>query len=281
VTDSGIVVDMRTARILAAAVAAVAVLLPATAAAAAPTLTRYRSLPGTAWWTEAGATVVAADSTVDATTLAGLRGALRNRGTLVRDGGTLRRHIAGADPFYQAGGFGRCLIGFNARAGSTYYFLTSRHCVGGVASTVYADAAATVVLGVVTTVTPTYDTALIRYTNTTIAKPSAVNTYPGLAPIRTFGSPAIGQRVTRSGPSGVRTGTVTAVNVTVNYADGTVLGLIRTNICSQPGDSGGPLFAGTVGIGITSGGSGSCASGGVSYYASAVRAGSTYGVGPY
>ncbi|HTF07299.1 MAG TPA: hypothetical protein VK659_03915 [Asanoa sp.] len=53
----------------------------------------------------------------------------------MRDSGALLRHIAGADPFYPAGGFGgRCLIGFNARAGSTYYFLTSRHCVGRVAA---------------------------------------------------------------------------------------------------------------------------------------------------
>ncbi|MEV4537849.1 S1 family peptidase [Asanoa sp. NPDC049518] len=272
---------MRVTRILAAAVASVAVLLPASTAAAAPGLDRYRSLPGTAWWTDAaGATVVAVDETVPSTAAAGLEAALRGRGHLVREKGTLRRHIAGADQFFQAGGF-RCLIGFNARAGSTYYFLTSRHCVGSVGGTVYADAAATVPLGVVSVVTPGQDTALIRYTNTTIAKPSAVNTYPGLAPIRSFGSSAIGSRVTRSGPNGVRSGTVTALNVTVNYADGTVTGLIRTNICGQPGDSGGPLFAGTVGVGITSGGSGSCTTGGVSYYASAARAGSAYGVGPY
>jgi len=282
VTRSGIFIDMRLARILAAA-ATFAVLLPATAAVAAPSLAAYRNLPGTAWWTDAnGASVVAVDETVPARAAAGLASALRGRGQVVHEKGALRRHIAGADPFYHAGGFGgRCLIGFNARAGSTYYFLTSRHCVGAVGSTVYADAAATVPLGVVTTVTPSYDTALIRYTNTTIAKPSAVNTYPGLAPIRSFGLSAVGTRVTRSGPNGLRTGTITALNVTVNYADGAVTGLIRTNICTQPGDSGGPLFAGTVGIGITSGGTGSCASGGVSYYAAAARAGSAYGVGPY
>ncbi|GIF69058.1 hypothetical protein Ais01nite_70930 [Asanoa ishikariensis] len=271
---------MRLARILAT-VATLTVLLPATTAVAAPSLAAYRSLPGTAWWTSpAGETVVAVDETVPTSRVAGLRKALRDRGQVVQEKGTLRRHIAGADPFFQAGGF-RCLIGFNARAGSTYYFLTSRHCVGAVGSTVYADAAATVPLGVVTTVTPSYDTALIRYTNTTIAKPSAVNIYPGLAPISTFGTRAVGTRVTRSGPSGVRSGTVTALNVTVNYADGAVTGLIRTNICSQPGDSGGPLFAGTTGVGITSGGSGSCSTGGVSYYSPAARAGSAYGVGPY
>ncbi|GIF77143.1 S1 family peptidase [Asanoa siamensis] len=271
---------MRTARVLAATVAALAVLLPATAAAATPSLDTFRSLPGTAWWTDAGGRiVVSADATVGERARDGLRAALRDRGRLLRDDGTLRRHIAGGDPFHRAGG--RCLIGFNARAGSTYYFLTSRHCVGAVGGTVYADAAATVTLGVVSAVTPNRDTALVRYTDTTLAKPSAVNTYPGLQPIRAFGATAVGSRVYRSGPGGLRAGTVTALNVTVNYADGTVTGLIRATICSQPGDSGGPLFAGTTGIGITSGGSGSCTTGGVSYYASAAAAGASYGVGPY
>ncbi|MDG4824809.1 S1 family peptidase [Asanoa sp. WMMD1127] len=159
--------------------------------------------------------------------------------------------------------------------------ITSRHCVGAVGASVHADAAATVPLGVVAAVTPSRDTALVRYTNATIAKPSAVNTYPGLQPITSFGPGTVGQRVHRSGPSGVRSGTVTALNVTVNYADGTVTGLIRTTICSQPGDSGGPLFAATVGIGITSGGSGSCTTGGTSYYASARAAATTYGVSTY
>ena len=32
----------------------------------------------------------------------------------------------------------------------------------------------------------------------------------------------------------------------MNYAEGTVTGLIRTNVCAEGGDTGGPLFAGTV-----------------------------------
>ena len=72
VTRSGIFIDMRLARILAAA-ATFAVLLPATTTVAAPSLTRYRSVPGTAWWTDAnGATVVAVDESVPAGVAAGL-----------------------------------------------------------------------------------------------------------------------------------------------------------------------------------------------------------------
>jgi streptogrisin B len=47
--------------------------------------------------------------------------------------------------------------------------------------------------------------------------------------------------------------------VTVRYAGGyTVRGLIETNICGEPGDSGGPLYRGSKAYGITSGGAGDC-----------------------
>ncbi|URN14439.1 S1 family peptidase [Streptomyces radiopugnans] len=61
-------------------------------------------------------------------------------------------------------------------------------------------------------------------------------------------------------------GTVTGLNATVNYPQGRVHGLIRTNVCAQPGDSGGALFAGGVAIGLTSGGNGDCSSGGTTFF---------------
>jgi streptogrisin B len=78
----------------------------------------------------------------------------------------------------------------------------------------------------------------------------------------------VGQSVCRRGATtGVRCGVVTALNATVNYGDGSVVsGLIRTTICAEPGDSGGPLYAGDKVIGILSGGSGNCATGGTTYY---------------
>jgi hypothetical protein len=51
--------------------------------------------------------------------------------------------------------------------------------------------------------------------------------------------------------TGTTCGAVLAYNVTVNYAEGTVFGLTRTDICTQPGGSGGarrrgwPPHAGT------------------------------------
>ncbi len=43
-------------------------------------------------------------------------------------------------------------------------------------------------------------------------------------------------------------------------------GLIRTNVCAEPGDSGGSLIAGSQAQGVTSGGSGNCSSGGTTYF---------------
>jgi streptogrisin D len=39
----------------------------------------------------------------------------------------------------------------------------------------------------------------------------------------------------------------------VNYPEGTVTGLIKTSLCAQFGDSGGPLFSVSIALGITSG----------------------------
>jgi hypothetical protein len=53
------------------------------------------------------------------------------------------------------------------------------------------------------------------------------------------GGAFVGETVVRSGSTtGVHSGTVQAVNATVNYAEGTVTGLIQTNVCTEGGDSG-------------------------------------------
>ncbi|MFE0023757.1 hypothetical protein [Amycolatopsis sp. NPDC059021] len=46
----------------------------------------------------------------------------------------------------------------------------------------------------------------------------------------------------------------------------TLTGLIQTNIGSEPGDDGRPLFDGTTALGLTIGATGDCASGGDSYF---------------
>src|SRR3712207_7600928 len=47
-------------------------------------------------------------------------------------------------------------------------------------------------------------------------------------------------------------GTIQAFNTSVSYPQGVVSGLIRTNVCAEPGDSGGSLVAGNQAQGVTS-----------------------------
>lgn len=258
---------------------------PVTTAGALAELRRTATISGTAWWVDParGGVVVSADDTVAADDLARLTATANRVGArLIREPGVLARRIAGGDLFFGASG-SRCTVGFNVRRLPTYYFLTSAHCVGPVGSTVYADPGRLVVLGVVTAIDSGHDYALVRHTNSTIAKPSAVNLYNGtLRTITSVSTGFVGQAVMRAGnTTGLRSGTITALNVTVNFAGGTVTGLIRTTLCAEPGDSGGPLFAGSIALGMTTGGSGNCTTGGTTYFSSAARAMSQYNVGVY
>ncbi|MGW0878880.1 S1 family peptidase [Streptomyces sp. NPDC002671] len=231
---------------------------------------------GTAWYTDqaTGRVVVTADSTV---TKAGIARIEKAAGT---DRGAVDvRHSAGAfRPLVSAGnaiygGQYRCSLGFNVVSGSTYYFLTAGHC-GKVAKTWYTDQAHTTLIGpTIKYDFPGNDYALVRYDNTALSHTggySAADAY-------------VGESVKRTGStSGTHGGTVTALNVSVHYSSGgTVNGMIQTNVCAEPGDSGGPLYDGSKAIGLTSGGSGDCTTGGTTYFQPVTEALSAYGVSIY
>ncbi|MEV4847143.1 S1 family peptidase [Micromonospora matsumotoense] len=248
---------------------------------AAVTALRDVRTVGTAWGPDpvTGRLTLTVDDTVPPEQVRALRDTAARAGAdLRREPGRLRLLIAGGQAVY--GGGARCSLGTNVRSGSTYYFLTAGHCTS-VTSLWYADSGQTTVLGSRTGSSfPTNDYGLVRYTGT-ISHPSAIYTYPGLLPVSGVGTPYIGQAVCRSGSTtGVRCGTVTGLNQTVNYAEGSVSGLIRTNICAEPGDSGGPLYVAGSGLilGILSGGSGNCTSGGTTYYQPIAEALAAYGV---
>ena len=106
--------------------------------------------------------------------------------------------------------------------------------------------------------------------------PSAVNTGQH---IYQAGDATVGEQVTRSGStSGVHTGTVTGLNATVNYQEGSVSGLIDTDVCAEAGDSGGSLYDGNTALGLTSGGSGDCQSGGETFFQPVPAALNAYGL---
>ncbi len=110
-----------------------------------------------------------------------------------------------------------------------------------------------------------------------------MNVYNGTSrDITRSGNAFVGQSVQRSGSTtGLRSGSVQGLNATVNYQEGSVFGLIRTNVCAEGGDSGGALFAGNTALGLTSGGSGNCRSGGTTYFQPVTEALNVYGMSVY
>jgi streptogrisin B len=119
----------------------------------------------------------------------------------------------------------------------------------------------------------------VRYDNTSVAHAGTV----GSEDITSAANATVGMSVTRRGlTTGIHSGCVTGLNATVNYGGGDIVyGMIKTNVCAEPGDSGGPLYPGTKAIGLTSGGSGNCSSGGATYFQPVTEALSAYGVSVY
>jgi streptogrisin D len=258
---------------------------PAEIAAARTSLERAGRLPGTAWAVDEAShqlLVSVFDNASPATAATISATAARSSGAIrvERRSGALTRRLAGGDAIY--GGGYRCSLGFNVVKGGTYYFLTAGHC-GNLASTWYTNSSLTTVAGTrAGSSFPGNDYALVRYTGS-VSHPGTVDLYNGTSQdIRTAGNAYVGETVRRSGSTThVHSGSVQALNATVNYAQGRVYGLIKTNVCAEPGDSGGALFAGTTALGLTSGGSGNCTSGGTTYFQPVTEPLSVYGVSVY
>jgi streptogrisin D len=230
-----------------ALVALVAVLLPQANAAegghrqqaagspdrdlAALTEMRQDHIPGTAWATDpaTGKMIITADETVKGDTWDNLEGTVDAVGG---DVATLKRTTGKFSLFAEGGDAifaegARCSLGFNVTtADGNPAFLTAGHC--GVAFDAWSDEANGDPIATVQEATfpGNGDFALVTYDDET-----------------------------------------TALDATVNYPEGTVTGLIQTTVCAEPGDSGGPLFTedGSA-VGLTSGGSGDCTSGGVTFF---------------
>ncbi|HET6483858.1 MAG TPA: S1 family peptidase [Actinoplanes sp.] len=245
-------------------------------AAADNTLKSSLKTPGTAFAIDpvSNQVVVEVDSTVTGAALASVEATIAKLGDkarIERTPGRLTTRISGGDAIYAGGG--RCSLGFNVRSGGTDYFLTAGHCTN--ISTTWTNGSVT--LGTRTgTSFPGNDYGIVRYTNTTITKTGGVGTS---IDITGAGTPAVNSTVSRRGSTtGTHSGRVTALNSTVNYAEGSVSGLIRTTVCAEPGDSGGSLYAGSTALGLTSGGSGNCSSGGTTYFQPVTEPLSVYGV---
>ncbi|WP_327153048.1 S1 family peptidase [Streptomyces tubercidicus] len=238
--------------------------------AARATLKKQATIPGTSWGMDprTNKVVITADRTVRGTKLAQLKrvaAALGDRAVVRQSAGTLRPLIAGGDAIW--GTRARCSLGFNVTRGGQPYFLTAGHCTNAVrnwSATQGGEEFAATEAGTF----PGDDFGIVKYTDEDVVHPGAVDLYNGsMQAITRAGDPIVGQKVRRSGGSThVHDGDVTAVEVTANYQEGAVDGLIQATLCAEAGDSGGSLFEGDTALGLTSGGRGECSAGGVTYY---------------
>ncbi|MFI7289072.1 S1 family peptidase [Streptomyces anulatus] len=245
------------------------------------TLTDKATIPGTSWAVDpvSNKVLVTADSTVDGAAWKKLSAVVEGLGgtaELNKTAGEFKPLIAGGDAIWGSGS--RCSLGFNVVKGGEPYFLTAGHCTESVTS--WSDTQGGSEIGANEGSSfPENDYGLVKYTSDT-AHPSEVNLYDGSTQaITQAGDATVGQAVTRSGSTTqVHDGEVTALDATVNYGNGDIVnGLIQTTVCAEPGDSGGALFAGDTALGLTSGGSGDCSSGGTTFFQPVPEALAAYG----
>lgn len=172
--------------------------------------------------------------------------------------------LRGGDAYYMNGS-GRCSIGFPVRRGTQGGFVSAGHCgTPGVSTSGYNQQAQGSFQG---STFPGRDYSWVA-ANTNWTPRPLVNGY-GNGDVTVTGSTEAleGSSVCRSGSTtGWHCGTVQQRNSSVTYQEGTVSGVTRTNVCAEPGDSGGSFISGSQAQGVTSGGSGNCSQGGTTYF---------------
>nr|WP_185008512.1 S1 family peptidase [Crossiella cryophila] len=154
--------------------------------------------------------------------------------------------VRGGDAYYMGG---RCSVGFSVQGG----FVTAGHCGRtGTATQGFNQVAQGTFRG---SSFPGNDYAWVAV-NANWTPRGVVNNYSG-GTVRVAGSSeaAVGASICKSGSTTSWTcGSVQAKNQTVNYAQGAVTGLTRTNARADRGDSGGSFISGNQAQGVTSGG---------------------------
>lgn len=242
-------------------------------ASGARTLKSEATIPGTAWAVDprTNKILVTADSTVTGDKWNQLESTVESLGsgmaTIKKSSGTFRTFLSGGDAIFAGGS--RCSAGFNVTAGDgSPAFLTAGHCTLG--GNEWSDTEGGQPIATVdqSTFPGAGDFALVKYDDPATQAPSEVNVGDQTVPISQAADAEVGLQVFRMGSTtGLNDGQVTGLDATVNYPEGTVTGLIQTDVCAEPGDSGGSLFTQDgLAIGLTSGGSGDCTVGGETFF---------------
>lgn len=171
--------------------------------------------------------------------------------------------VRGGDAFYNDTRSWRCSVGFSVSKGTDNGYATAGHCgttgdsVSGYNSVPQGQFAGSQF--------PGDDMAWASVnSNWTVTSTVCVNDQP----VNGSQEAAVGTSVYRCGSTttGPHSGEILAKNETVIYPQGPVYGLTKTDACAEPGDSGGPFMYSDQAQGVTSGGSGNCTQGGITYF---------------
>ncbi|REH50340.1 streptogrisin C [Kutzneria buriramensis] len=185
--------------------------------------------------------------------------------------------VRGGDAWY--GPDFRCSVGFAATdGGGGKHFVTAGHCTAG-GGTAFGYNRVSLGRSSGSHFGSGGDFGKVDITSDQWTLAGLVINGGGTVAVRGSAEAAVGAAVCRSGStSGWHCGVIQAKNQTVVYSEGTVTGLTRTNVCAEPGDSGGAWISGNQAQGVTSGGSGDCTHGGTTYFSPVNPALSAYGL---
>jgi streptogrisin C len=175
--------------------------------------------------------------------------------------------LRGGDPYFIDNQF-RCSIGFSVEGG----FVTAGHCGAVGSTTTDADGVAQGTVRV-STFPGDGDFGFVETNADFVPQPVVASLPDGVdggevaVPVAGGEEAPVGAAVCRTGSTtGTFCGVIEAKNITVNYPEGAVSGLTQTDVCAEGGDSGGSWLSGDQAQGVTSGGSGNCTTGGVTFF---------------
>ncbi|GII33084.1 S1 family peptidase [Planotetraspora mira] len=185
-------------------------------------------------------------------------------------------NVRGGDAYY-INSSSRCSVGFAITRGTTNGFVSAGHCGrAGNTTTGYNQVAQGTFQG---SSFPGNDYSWVAVNSNWTPVPYVNNGSGGNVTVSGSTVAVVGASICRSGSTtGWHCGTVQQLNTSVTYSQGTVSGVTRTNVCAEPGDSGGSFISGSQAQGVTSGGSGNCTSGGTTYFQPVNEILSTYGL---
>ncbi|GAA4192408.1 hypothetical protein GCM10022252_33770 [Streptosporangium oxazolinicum] len=184
--------------------------------------------------------------------------------------------IRGGDAYY-VGPTSRCSVGFSVTSGTQRGFVSAGHCGKTGDATTGANRAAQGIFQAASF--PLNDYSWVAVNADWTLRPVVNNASGGTVSVAGSREAIEGASVCRSGSTtDWHCGIIRQRNASVTYARGTVFELTRTSVCAEPGDSGGSFIAVDQAQGVTSGGSGDCDTGGVTYFQPIGEILTTYGL---